>query len=76
MLNIFPLTPFKVPWIHNAIENAGATASGISRALKRMGKKTKVVCFAGDGASYDVGLQSLSAMIERKESNDYIATTI
>jgi pyruvate ferredoxin oxidoreductase beta subunit len=72
LLNVFPLTPFKVPWIHNAIENAGATASGILRALKRLGKKTKVVCYAGDGATYDIGFQSLSAMVERKENVLYV----
>src|SRR3989344_8854183 len=25
----FPFNPYKVPWVHNAIENGAATASGI-----------------------------------------------
>jgi pyruvate ferredoxin oxidoreductase beta subunit len=55
---LYPYTPWKVPYIHNAFENAGSTASGVEsayRVLSRRGKinkKIKIVVFAGDGGTY------------------------
>ncbi|MEA3430661.1 MAG: thiamine pyrophosphate-dependent enzyme [Nanoarchaeota archaeon] len=70
----WPFTPYKVPWVHSAIENAASTASGILMGLKAQGldKNTNVLCYAGDGASYDIGFQSLSAMTYRKEKIIYV----
>ena len=69
---IYPYTAWRVPWIHNAFENAAATISGVEaayRSLSRQGKipaqNVKFVAFGGDGGTYDIGLQSLSAAIER-----------
>ena len=62
---VYPYTPLKVPWIHSAIENAGSTALGIWSAYKRLGKKVNILCYAGDGATYDIGFQSLSHAIEK-----------
>jgi pyruvate ferredoxin oxidoreductase beta subunit len=58
----YPYTPFKVPWIFEAIENAGAVACGIYHALKAQGKEkdVNILCYVGDGATYNIGLQSLS----------------
>ncbi len=67
-----------VPWIHNAFENAAATASGIERAFKAMRRKglidkePTVIVFAGDGGTHDIGLQSLSGMVERGHDIVYI----
>jgi pyruvate ferredoxin oxidoreductase beta subunit len=68
----FPTTAWNVPWIHVAFENAAAVASGIEsaqRALARRqgipGGEVAVVVFAGDGGTYDIGLQSLSGALER-----------
>ncbi len=74
LLGVYPLNPLKVPWIHSAIENAGATATGVYRALKKKGKENSahVVVYAGDGATYDIGLQSLSGAIERGDDFLYI----
>lgn len=69
----YPLTSFLVPIIHNAFENTAATASGIEAALKHLGKKdVKVLAVAGDGASFDIGLGSLSGMIERGHNVCYV----
>lgn len=57
---------WNLPIIHSAIENAGATCSGIEAAMKQKGKKVNIVAIAGDGATFDIGLQSLSGMLERK----------
>ncbi|MCX6742027.1 MAG: thiamine pyrophosphate-dependent enzyme [Candidatus Pacearchaeota archaeon] len=64
----YPLTAWNVPMIHSAFENAAATASGISASLKMQGKGNEsiVVAIAGDGGTFDIGLQALSGMLERK----------
>ncbi|MBI5158827.1 pyruvate synthase subunit beta [Candidatus Micrarchaeota archaeon] len=74
LLGVYPLNPLKVPWIHSAIENAGATATGVCRALKKQGRENSVhvLVYAGDGATYDIGLQSLSSAIERGEDFVYV----
>ncbi len=66
----YPYTPYKIPWVHNAIENAASTATGISMGLKSL-KKDKdihIVCYAGDGAVYDIGFQALSGAANRNEN--------
>lgn len=75
---VYPYTAWKVPYIHSAFENGGATAAGIDaaqKALMKKGKlkqKTKIVVFAGDGGTYDIGLQSLSGMLERGHEVLYV----
>jgi pyruvate ferredoxin oxidoreductase beta subunit len=75
---IYPYTAWKVPWIHSAFENTAATISGVEsayRALKRKGKidkKINFIAFAGDGGTYDIGLQSLSGALERGHAFLYI----
>jgi len=75
---IYPFTAWRVPWIHNAFENAAATISGVEAAfksLKRQGKITKdikFIAFGGDGGTYDIGLQSLSGALERGHDFVYV----
>lgn len=67
----FPYTAWKVPWLHVAFENAAAAMSGVEtayRVLRRKGilsEEIRFVVFAGDGGTYDIGLQSLSGALER-----------
>ncbi len=69
----FPTTAWNVPWVHVAFENAAAVASGVEaakRALRRRNalpddQEPAVVVFAGDGGTYDIGLQALSGALER-----------
>ena len=69
----YPTTAWNVPWLHVAFENAAAVASGVEaeqRALRRRNalpadEDVQVVCFAGDGGTYDIGLQALSGALER-----------
>jgi pyruvate ferredoxin oxidoreductase beta subunit len=68
----YPSTAWNVPWMHVAFENAAAVASGIEsahRALVRRGElpdePITFVVFAGDGGTYDIGLQALSGALER-----------
>jgi pyruvate ferredoxin oxidoreductase beta subunit len=74
-----PYTSWKVPWIHTLFENTAAVASGVEAALKILTKKglanegsTHVVAIAGDGGTADIGLQSLSGMLERGHDILYI----
>ncbi|MGB2706324.1 MAG: thiamine pyrophosphate-dependent enzyme [Candidatus Omnitrophota bacterium] len=75
---IYPYTAWNVPFIHNAFENVAATISGVEtayRALKKKGKITKdikFIAFGGDGASYDIGLQSMSGVFERGHNLVYV----
>jgi len=76
--SIYPFTSWNVPWIHTAFENAPATMSGVEAAynsLKRQGKldqEVKFIAFGGDGATYDIGFQSLSGAIERGHDFLYV----
>jgi pyruvate ferredoxin oxidoreductase beta subunit len=69
---IYPYTSWATAWLHTAFETAGSNASGIEAALKILKKKGKikneqidVVAFAGDGGTYDIGIQALSGAVER-----------
>ena len=71
-------TAWKIPWIHNAFENAAASLSGVEtmyRSLKKQGKidkEIKFIAFGGDGGTYDIGFQSLSGAMERGHDMLYI----
>ncbi|MEO0216843.1 MAG: thiamine pyrophosphate-dependent enzyme [candidate division WOR-3 bacterium] len=75
---IFPYSAWNVPYIHNAFENVAATMSGVEAAYKALKKKGKIdkdlrfIAFGGDGGTYDIGLQSLSGMIERRHKVLYV----
>jgi pyruvate ferredoxin oxidoreductase beta subunit len=70
--SIYPYTSWAVPWLHTAFETAASNAAGIEAALKIMRKKGRikqehvdVIAFAGDGGTYDIGIQALSGAVER-----------
>ncbi len=79
---IYPQSSWEVPYIHNAFENAAATASGVESAYKFLKKKGDLpektdqepvfLVFGGDGGTYDIGLQSLSGALERGHNLLYI----
>jgi pyruvate ferredoxin oxidoreductase beta subunit len=68
----YPETSWRIPWIHVAFENAAAVASGIERAFKHLKKKHNILAMAGDGGTFDIGLQSLSGAAERGHNFCYI----
>ena len=75
---IYPYTAWEIPFIHNAFENVGATMSGVETAYRALKKKNKItkdikfIAFGGDGGTYDIGLQSLSGMLERGHNVLYV----
>lgn len=75
---IYPYTAWAVPWLHTAFENAAANASGIEAALKAMKRKgslqenVDVIALAGDGGTFDIGIQALSGAAERGHDFLYV----
>jgi pyruvate ferredoxin oxidoreductase beta subunit len=76
---IYPYTSWGAPWLHTAFETAGANASGIEAALKILRKKGRiedkqvdVVAIAGDGGTFDIGIQALSGAVERGHDFLYV----
>jgi pyruvate ferredoxin oxidoreductase beta subunit len=70
----YPHMPTKVPWMHIAIENAAAAASGLDAALKQLNRRkgVNILCYAGDGATYDIGFQALSGAVSRGTDFIYV----
>ena len=69
----FPVSALNVPVLRIAFETTAISASGIRAALDMMGKKDiHVLAWAGDGGTFDIGLQALSAAAERNDNIIYI----
>jgi pyruvate ferredoxin oxidoreductase beta subunit len=74
----YPYSAWKDSYIHNAFENAAATAGGVEaayNALKKRGKideTYKFIAVGGDGGTYDIGFQSLSGAMERNHDMVYV----
>ena len=75
----YPFTSWRVPWIHVAFENVASVLSGVEAAYHVLSKKGKIrerdiqlIAFAGDGATYDIGLQFISGALERGHRFIYV----
>ncbi|MEE8470966.1 MAG: thiamine pyrophosphate-dependent enzyme [Dehalococcoidia bacterium] len=68
----YPLTGWKVPFFFFSYSHAGAAASGMEVALKRKGIDADIVQIVGDGAIFDIGLQTFSAALERGHRIIYV----
>ncbi len=70
---VYPNTAYGVPTIHSAFEIAAPTAAGIANALKVQGKDDiQVLAFAGDGGTFDIGLQALSGVAKNNDDILYV----
>lgn len=70
---VYPITAYGVATFHSAFEIAAPTAAGIANALKIQGKDDiQVVAFAGDGGTFDIGLQSLSGVTKNNDDIIYV----
>ncbi len=68
-----PLTSLDFPVVHSPITCAAAIGSGLKRGLvRRKELKTPVLVLAGDGGTFDIGLQSLSGAAHRNEDIIFI----
>lgn len=69
----YPQSSLRVPLYHTAFETGAAVASGIRAALDMRGDRhTTVMVWAGDGGTFDIGLQALSGAAERNEDILYV----
>lgn len=67
----FPASPIKLAAYNTPFPSAGAAGSGVRAALDSKGDtKTTVITIAGDGGTFDIGIQALSGAAERND--DYI----
>jgi len=65
----YPQSALNVPILHTAFATAGAAASGLRAALDMQGDtETRILSWAGDGGTFDIGFQSLSGAVERNEN--------
>src|SRR6187549_1649349 len=68
-----PYSSLKIPVYQPTLEASAAAASGIRRALNATGRgDTQVLVLAGDGGTYDIGMQALSSAAERNEDMLYV----
>jgi pyruvate/2-oxoacid:ferredoxin oxidoreductase beta subunit len=69
----FPFSSLKIPVLRIPFESTAISASGIRAALDAMGKRDiQVLGWAGDGGTFDIGLQALSAAAERNDDIFYV----
>ena len=71
----FPTTAYSVPVLASTFASAPAFASGVA-AVNELNpdpddKHRHVICWAGDGGTYDIGIATLSAAAERNEDLIY-----
>jgi len=68
----FPCSAYGAPVVAATFASAAALASGLARVAAMNGEDTRVLCFAGDGGTYDIGMATLSAAAERDEDILYV----
>ncbi|HEX6133835.1 MAG TPA: thiamine pyrophosphate-dependent enzyme [Longimicrobiales bacterium] len=69
----YPQSSLHVPLYHTAFATGAAVASGVRAALDARGDtETTVMVWAGDGGTFDIGLQALSGAAERNEDFLYV----
>lgn len=68
----FPYSAYGAPVIATTFASAAAVATGLAHTAALNDESTRVICWAGDGGTYDIGLATLSAAAERNEDILYI----
>jgi|Deesub1362B_J571_1020462.scaffolds.fasta_scaffold00006_129 pyruvate ferredoxin oxidoreductase beta subunit/2-oxoisovalerate ferredoxin oxidoreductase beta subunit len=69
----FPYSSLDVPIFHCAFETAAVSAAGLKAGLEMVGDhETTVVAWAGDGGTFDIGIQALSGVAERNDDIIYV----
>ncbi len=73
MQGLYPIASTQLPVLNVTFASTAAAASGVRAALRvQKNDHTRVVAWAGDGGTADIGLQALSGAIERGEDFLYI----
>ena len=70
---VYPKTPVRATTVNTTFASTGSTASGLAAGLKATGREDwKVLAIAGDGGTFDMGLQALSGGAERNDNFIYV----
>lgn len=72
MQGLYPVAATQMPVLNCTFASTAAIATGVRAAMKRLGRDTQVVAWAGDGGTSDIGIQALSGALERVEDIIYI----
>jgi pyruvate ferredoxin oxidoreductase beta subunit len=73
MQGLYPITATQLSVLNVTFASTASAASGVRAALKaQKNEHTRVVAWAGDGGTADIGIQALSGAIERGEDFLYI----
>lgn len=71
--SLWPKTGLAIPILNTGFAAAAATASGVRAALTAKGNDhTTVMVWAGDGGTFDIGIQALSGAFERRADILYV----
>lgn len=71
--SLWPKSCMDFPVLNTAFPAAAATASGVRAALRAKGNDhTTVMVWAGDGGTFDIGIQALSGALERRTDFLYV----
>ena len=57
----FPTSAFGVPTAATTFASSPAVATGVSAICELNGENPPIVCWTGDGGTYDIGMATLSA---------------
>lgn len=68
----FPTSGYGVPTAATTFASSPAVATGITAVTEMNNIDNPVICWAGDGGTYDIGMATLSAAAERNENMIYI----
>jgi pyruvate ferredoxin oxidoreductase beta subunit len=70
---IYPKTPVAINAVNNTFASTAASASGLAAGLKVTGRNDwTVLAMAGDGGTFDMGIQALSGAAERDTDFIYV----
>lgn len=68
----FPFSAYGAPVVSSTFASAAALASGMAHVARLNGEPTRVLCWAGDGGTFDIGMATVSAAAERNEDVLYV----
>ncbi len=68
----YPYSAYGAPVVASTFASAAAVATGLAQVASMNGDNTRVIAWAGDGGTYDIGMATLSAAAERNEDVLYI----
>ncbi len=68
----YPRSAYGAPVVAATFASAAAVATGLAQTAAMNGDATRVVCWAGDGGTFDIGMATLSAAAERNEDILYV----